>query len=108
MKDQGLSIFDNEPEDTESADTEATQVIPVVKKSGDEPAAQRTRESQAVPPRAATAPPAQPAPAAAKPTPGPVLPPAAPPAAGATAVAAFPVVRRGGYDKDAVDATSAS
>ena len=30
MSDQGLSIFDNEPEDTESADDEATQVIPVV------------------------------------------------------------------------------
>ena len=43
MKDQGLSIFDNEPEDTESPDSEATQVIPVVKQSGNEPAAQQTR-----------------------------------------------------------------
>src|SRR6478672_1125904 len=127
MSDQGLSIFDNEPEadaPDDTADAEATQVMPVVKKS-EEPAAERTQQQRVVPPAKPAPAPAKPpaskppvsTPTAARPTPGPVLPPAATPAAPRTpsgsgsasgsnpgsGSAHFPVVRRG-YDKDAVDA----
>src|SRR6478735_11607220 len=85
MSDQGLSIFDDDEPDeeqTQATDADATQVMP------------------AVPPRQApAAAPAAPEPAAAEP-PAPVLPPRAQ----QTAPTAIPVVRRGGYDRDAVDA----
>jgi hypothetical protein len=83
MSDQGLSIFDEEPgagnppkEPQESADAEQTQVIPAVSQS-------RTPN------------------AASRPS-GP--PPARPAAAPAPAPGALPVVKRGGYDRAAVDA----
>src|SRR6478735_6235616 len=85
MSDQGLSIFDDDEPDeeqTQATDADATQVMP------------------AVPPRQAPATaPAAPEPAAAEP-PAPVLPPRAQ----QTAPTAIPVVLRGGYDRDAVDA----
>src|SRR3954464_11475475 len=53
MTDQGLSIFDNEPEPSEvSVDAEATQVIPVATAKG-EPAGERTRQVPAAPTMAA-------------------------------------------------------
>src|SRR4051794_7416274 len=52
MTDQGLSIFDNEPEPSEVSDPEATQVIPVATAKG-EPAGERTRQVPAAPTMAA-------------------------------------------------------
>src|SRR6478735_6184558 len=90
MSDQGLSIFDdNEPEEdeTRTAEDDATQVMPAVPPRGAEATAPappaRTAPSPVIPPR--------PAPSATQ---------SAPPAA---SPAALPVVRRGGYDRDAVD-----
>ena len=109
---QGLSIFDDEPEetpeqDTDQADVEKTQVIPRLKRDepapakAEEPPAERTQQIRrsarpakpVIPPaRPSSRPrPAQPAPAAAGAGPG-------------GGSAGFPVVRRGGYDKAAVDA----
>ncbi len=100
MTDQGLSIFDEDPgEDaTAAADEDATRVMPPVPAEQPErpkPAAEPTKKAPVLPPASApAAPAAAPAPAAATRAAagGPIASPAG-----------FPVVRRGGYDKDAVD-----
>ena len=107
----GLSIFD-------SADDEPTRVIPRLPKE-DLPEAQKSTAPKASPPatppvstgarQASETQPVQKARPAAAPAAAarPVLPPAAPttPVAAATSgsAPALPLVRRGGYDKDAVD-----
>ena len=119
MSDRGLSIFDHESDDAEDAETsghdtgaqtqgektqgEKTQVIPVQQK---DPA---PSASEASPPQPRPIiPPAPPSAApAAAPAPSPAATPATPatpaPAATTAAVSTFPVVRRNGYDRAAVD-----
>ena len=96
MNDQGLSIFDDEPDTAETGgpDAEETRAMPVVP---DHPAAQPVAETTR---RTPVVPPAAPRAAAARPASAPVLPPAAP----TSAAVGLPVVRRGGYDRAAVDA----
>ena len=110
MSDQGLSIFDdNEPEEdeTRTAEDDATQVMPAVppraersthlRDPGRRPAAARLRPrrprrwSRPAPSRR---PPPRPSPAPARPG----------PAGRPTGPGSLPVVRRGGYDREAVDA----
>ncbi len=129
MSDSGLSIFDDDEPDTNGdaagrreptdaatseaqddtsgdVDTEATQVIPTLPKdAAPVPDPEPTLEAEPLqqdpePTRsAAVVPPAAPAKQSFRPVPAPrTLPPAA------SSAVSFPVVRRGGYDKAAVDA----
>src|ERR1044072_1079525 len=99
MNDQGLSIFDDEPEsgdnpDTErstgagKADVEDTQGIPVVQKAAD-PQPEQPPRRPVIPPSSASSPPA----------PAPSPSPSAPTSAGTPT---FSVVKRNGYDRTAV------
>lgn len=114
MSDQGLSIFDQEPDlddgPTEgpgrsgsSPDGESTQRIPAVGATRLDPEEASTAPQSAVPVTTAPGTPAARPPAPAAPA-GPAGPAAA--SGGRTVPPArptFPVVRRGGYDKTAVD-----
>ena len=107
MTDQGLSIFDDEPDDVDAPETdpsakdtadggtdgEKTQVIPVVEKAPEPKPAQELPEKRPViPPRPLRGLGALPAPSPARPSSS---------ANGGTPT--FPVVRRNGYDRTAVD-----
>ena len=89
MTNQGLSIFDDEPEDGDTTepgakgDVEATQVIPVVQ-NAPEPQPEQTQRRPVIPPAAP-----------------PVAPPSQPTSGGTPT---FPVTKRNGYDRAAVDA----
>ena len=86
MSDQGLSIFDDEPE-RPAGDGDKTQVIPTVGSGPAAPAGAKAAP-QAGSGAQRSAPPAKPAGAAA---------------AGRAETPSFPTVRRGGYDASAVD-----
>ncbi|MBU1802417.1 MAG: hypothetical protein KKA97_09340, partial [Actinobacteria bacterium] len=104
MSDQGLSIFDEEPDESptsggekksSSPDTESTQVIPAVDKQPAAPSSTPGRPSQS---RPVLPPPGQ----GQRPAGGsPAARPGAPAPAGTDS---FPVVRRNGYDRATVDA----
>src|SRR5690606_1272009 len=102
MSDQGLSIFDNEPTQertpvTKASADEPTQVMPAVKPDTPaKPTASTSGTSRAAAQRPST--------------PRPTSTPAGGPARPSTftgpgpAPGALPVVRKGGYDREAVDA----
>ena len=119
MKNQGLSIFDSESDDSKGSkaseaangpvhDNERTQVIPVQKDQSSSPASEARPDSAAATaqtpatPAQGTERPAPTRPAPTRPAPAAAVPPPAGAASGATDT--FPVVRRNGYDKAQVDA----
>src|SRR5690606_26641606 len=95
MSDEGLSIFDERAGKKPAGADDATQVIPAVAPSsaGRPPATNPSQRPQAPAPAQRTASPAAAAPSA----------PSAPAAPSAISLPALPVVRRGGYDQQAVD-----
>src|SRR5690349_23242237 len=103
--DRGLSIF----EEADAEADEPTQVIPRVEAKAEtaEPAAQQPADAAPPTPAAVPKPAATQAAKAAEPVatavPRSANAPLVPPKAASTSAAALPLVRRGGYDKDAVD-----